>query len=1247
MPGLVSSCEICGYAWMLDWIKTGINEIMRLMNGITKLACICLCIAAASSIAGNIEKSGLPIISYSQGWGKLGVDTVAVSPNGTKPRAISMMDKTYNNGLGTHAPSSIVMNLAGEYDEFQAIAGVQSGNTTGTVVFQVVVDGKKVFDSGVMKGTDSPAKVNVPVKGAKKLELVVSDAGDGHAGDIANWANVKLICSEGIEPSFCYDLFDITDQAYIVTWDFMNSHYSFPRRSEELEIDDLFFDKFMIPRKDGSYMLSTMPTTGQGIIGLQWYGKRNIDQLYIGFANPEKMPPVSEVTVEYWIGETIFEGQWVKLPGELVKEPEGFRYLISDNCSAKTSGTFKVRWYFAKAIPSYIFTKLQAFTKFPWQNETFRIELKDIDSPLKIGLYNAQLLEPKNNNNELELDASKPSVIKVRYCYSGSNYPEHSVITFDMPDYPFAVDILDVLEKGCVYVKDLGVFITTSDNKLTLKEYEKQIDAKRTTLEEIREMPDQSFERVMAAIHPSCQDGGPAMLSLACDNNKFVLRRDGSISYLQNLEAPPSHRKSERGHRDEFRNDILEVVPYFGSLEPSTDPQRGWPWFTSAKYPDATRSLEGSYYPAPLITVPSDGINYKQKSFVTPFGEPLKDDTNFYNTKPLFVSSFTIENPSASTKKASLKLKLVDDIRTDASPLIVEIPSTGYIATEENRLTAFVDTSGLNSLSARLDGGQIIIEGQLPANTSTSCVVYIPAWSAQMDSYKSLMGQDSVALLEKMQSYWDSFLALGTDIQLPDAQLTNLIKASLINCTITARNEQNRTNIGPWVSAAHFGIMESESQSIIEGMSLMGHKTFARNALDFFIARYNNDGMLTSGYTLMGLGWHLRVLGQYFELYNDDMWLENNEKKISSACDWIVKQHEKTKMLTPDGEKVLEYGLMPPGTAADWPALLYRVRPQAEFYAGLSAASKALKRIGNSDADFYLAKSDELKKDIVRSYRNTQRRCPVVPIGDGSYVPYCPTVATQFGNMAHMIGGQVAAKDVSMGAQHLVVLGVLAPDAKDGYFKANRFEDHYFRAPTVDFPAERIADDWFDFAGFYRGQPYYPRITDVYALNDDVKPFIRSYFNNIAPIVNMELLTFWEHFRATGGWNKTHETGWFLQQTRMMLVDEKDNDLWISPFVTNNWMQDGMKVAVNDIPTRFGGVSFEISSHVADGYIDAVVSPPARSKPDSIIIRLRHPQEKQMKSVTLNGKAYSKFDSSKECIQIDSFDGDIVLRAEF
>ena len=49
-----------------------------------------------------------------------------------------------------------------------------------------------------------------------------------------------------------------------------------------------------------------------------------------------------------------------------------------------------------------------------------------------------------------------------------------------------------------------------------------------------------------------------------------------------------------------------------------------------------------------------------------------------------------------------------------------------------------------------------------------------------------------------------------------------------------------------------------------------------------------------------------------------------------------------------------------------------------------------------------------------------------------------------------------------------------------------------------DFPAERNHKDWFNCGGFAKVQPYYARNAEICAMRDDVKPFVRSYFNTLA-----------------------------------------------------------------------------------------------------------------------------------------------------
>ena len=105
----------------------------------------------------------------------------------------------YPHGIGTHARSEMLINLKGAVTRFVAMVGLDDERAVGdgSVTFDVLVDGKKVFSSGVMRGGMEPKLVSVDVTGAKKLLLRVGDAEDGINNDHADWAGAMLTPASG------------------------------------------------------------------------------------------------------------------------------------------------------------------------------------------------------------------------------------------------------------------------------------------------------------------------------------------------------------------------------------------------------------------------------------------------------------------------------------------------------------------------------------------------------------------------------------------------------------------------------------------------------------------------------------------------------------------------------------------------------------------------------------------------------------------------------------------------------------------------------------------------------------------------------------------------------------------------------------------------------------------------------------------------------------------------------------------
>ncbi len=80
-------------------------------------------------------------------------------------------------------------------------------------------------------------------------------------------------------------------------------------------------------------------------------------------------------------------------------------------------------------------------------------------------------------------------------------------------------------------------------------------------------------------------------------------------------------------------------------------------------------------------------------------------------------------------------------------------------------------------------------------------------------------------------------------------------------------------------------------------------------------------------------------------------------------------------------------------------------------------------------------------------------------------------------------------------------------------------------------------------------------------------------------------------------------------------------------------------------PTYFGDVTYRISSEADLGSISATIAITERKTPGSIILRFRHPKASPIRSVTVNGEAWSDFDPDKETITVKALKGTVRVTA--
>jgi alpha-galactosidase len=148
------------------------------------------CLAAAASSMAVAQAAWLDELDLSAmetGWG------TPQPRRSCDGNALVIAGQPFDRGIGTHAVSTQLLNLAGAGKRFLASVGVDDeANVKGSVEFIVLADRKILWRSGVMKKGDAAKPCDVDIAGAKLLGLLVTDAGDGIDYDHADWANAKV-----------------------------------------------------------------------------------------------------------------------------------------------------------------------------------------------------------------------------------------------------------------------------------------------------------------------------------------------------------------------------------------------------------------------------------------------------------------------------------------------------------------------------------------------------------------------------------------------------------------------------------------------------------------------------------------------------------------------------------------------------------------------------------------------------------------------------------------------------------------------------------------------------------------------------------------------------------------------------------------------------------------------------------------------------------------------------------------------
>ncbi|MFT3786558.1 MAG: NPCBM/NEW2 domain-containing protein [Tepidisphaeraceae bacterium] len=154
--------------------------------------------SAACGWAGTVPLGSLDVSKTDQGWGDPHADK-SVDGN-----VLTIAGTKFERGFGTHAASSLRIDLGGNATRFTAKVGVDDEVITepgrkprSSVVFRVSGDGKTLFESKVIHVGEPAVPVDVDLTGIKRLTLQVDGTEDGVDFDHADWADAVITMRDG------------------------------------------------------------------------------------------------------------------------------------------------------------------------------------------------------------------------------------------------------------------------------------------------------------------------------------------------------------------------------------------------------------------------------------------------------------------------------------------------------------------------------------------------------------------------------------------------------------------------------------------------------------------------------------------------------------------------------------------------------------------------------------------------------------------------------------------------------------------------------------------------------------------------------------------------------------------------------------------------------------------------------------------------------------------------------------------
>ena len=1035
--------------------------------------------------------------------------------------------------------------------------------------------------------------------------------------------------------------------------------------------------------------------------GIEWDEPRAVRRVEVEFADTKSVPPAQSLAVEYWVSnwppvpsggwtktDTPWQGEWRRINTRSTAAGKSLVFEIqplteAENPNARNAPgytpsfrkTLKVRLRFGEKPSS--FKALHVYGDSRWSQREVIVQTGlegHAAVPIAATAYNGFVLATSPTG----ADGTR-SQLKILYSDHLPDANDRTVLQLRAGSDAFGVSLDDLIERKGIYVRPLGIFVGDGAVKEDSAAYTEAgtFRAGEDITSRVSRHAEPSLNQAMAEIPRlamAARMGGHPFryvpLGFPTSREKYGLDFNGNV-FINKRSAKAMKEDLARmlwdGDQIDFRLGTGKV-PDFRERELG-----------------AQQGLLDDDLPLVITRWQREGIAYEEEAYATMLESPLDDAHLRGDEASLMLLRLHAKNPGDQPAEAQVWFVVSprEDMDWKGNLLLGTGDKDGHYAAP--RLRAALDTAQGTLEIRELSPAAILApetsEREKPSSISAHGApallwkVTLPAHgSAGLDikiPFRTMVNPDDQARVKHMTfeqrrdetlGYWKQALARGMRVHVPDEELNRFFHTALQHILVSdERDVKTGLDMCP-CGTYDYNMFANETDAQVRlldmrGMhdwawrclrpivELQGSKPFPGNFRDtsaeFHGVRVDADHDYThSGYNL-NHGWTMWTMAEHYLFTRDDAWLKQVEPHLVKAADWIISERQATMKHAADGTPVPEYGLLPAGQLEDNEELLYWFAVNGYAYRGLAAAAEALASVDPTAAARLKKEAQAYRSDIRQAAFHAMSIAPVVPLRDGTFVPMIPPRASLHGRDFGWI------RNTLYGPHALVDCGVFDVDEPVTTWTLQDYEDNLFMAEDSFSTPDR---DWFSRGGIAL-QPSLVDTPITYLRRDQVALAQRAYFNEFAASYYPDVSAFTEwvpSFGIGGGpFFKTSDEAKSLVWLRLLLVREAGDTLYLNSGAPRAWFLPGRNIEVAGAATFFGETGFSVEAHPEDGYVAAHVSPPQRSHPRQIQLRLRHPEGKPLLRVEVNGRNWTEFTAEKEMISLPADQGELNVRAFF